>query len=306
MKPDFDDFDGPIYYELIEKISGDIVINIDQRGFIINISSNAAKLGFASHADLLPAHITDFADRGYVNFLRRHIDAALNGRAQKGWTKFPVNGCNAGEDDGQSHPREWYALTLARVADERGAAQGAICLLRSAQHLRDLEDALAYRQVTDPHTGLTRRNTFRSRISGHLFQSDQTTIAVVGADCMTALRLSYGQAFLDEMSAALARYLKAMAPADFELGLLDEGRFGILMPSLDIHEGKAWAQDVVDTFHDLVKPASKRVPRLSVSAGLARLAYDVDWSLREAELGLVLAHAGGGGRVATAAYRCAA
>ena len=66
------------------------------------------------------------------------------------------------------------------------------------------------------------------------------------------------------------------------------------------------AEDVIATFAALAAPASAKAPQLTASAGLARVECTVDWTLREAELGLVLARAGGGRRVAVAGHRRAA
>jgi hypothetical protein len=69
---------------------------------------------------------------------------------------------------------------------------------------------------------------------------------------------------------------------------------------------REWAEDVIDTFAGLAAPASAKARHLTASAGLARVECTVDWTLREAELGLVLARAGGGRQVAVAGHRRAA
>jgi hypothetical protein len=71
-------------------------------------------------------------------------------------------------------------------------------------------------------------------------------------------------------------------------------------------DAQEWAAEVLRTFAGLAAPQSNKAPQLTASAGLARAECTVDWTLREAELGLVLARAGGGNRVAAAGQRSAA
>ncbi|PKP86519.1 MAG: hypothetical protein CVT77_19435 [Alphaproteobacteria bacterium HGW-Alphaproteobacteria-16] len=103
-----------------------------------------------------------------------------------------------------------------------------------------------------------------------------------------------------------ARFLETMALAEYEIAQLDGERFGVLLPDMKLRHAREWVEDVVQTFSALAAPASAKAPQLTASAGLARVECTVDWTLREAELGLVLARAGGGRQVAMAAHRRAA
>ena len=131
-------------------------------------------------------------------------------------------------------------------------------------------------------------------------------IAVFAIDAMRALLMRYGQRTADEVLWGFARFLETMALPDHELALLDGERFAVLLPEMTACGARDWAEEVVTTFASLAAPVSARAPKLSASAGLARVECTVDWTLREAELGLVLARAGGGQQVAVAGYRRAA
>ncbi|MFY8047357.1 MAG: diguanylate cyclase domain-containing protein, partial [Erythrobacter sp.] len=104
-----------------------------------------------------------------------------------------------------------------------------------------------------------------------------------------------------------AKFLETMAQTPItpghELAQLDGERFGVLLPAISQCAAREWAEDVVQTFSTLAAPASAKAPQLSASAGLARVECTVDWTLREAELGLVLARAGGGRQVAVAGHK---
>lgn len=88
-----------------------------------------------------------------------------------------------------------------------------------------------------------------------------------------------------------------MALPRHEVAQLDGERFGVLLPELTSRHAREWAEDVVQTFSALTAPTSAKAPQLTASAGLARVECTVDWTLREAELGLVMARAGGGRQV---------
>jgi PleD family two-component response regulator len=123
---------------------------------------------------------------------------------------------------------------------------------------------------------------------------------------MRALLLRYGQRTADEVLWGFAKFLETMALPGHELAQLDGERFAVLLPEMTSRAAREWATDVLTTFAALAAPASAKAPQLTASAGLARVECTVDWTLREAELGLVLARAGGGGQVAVAGHRRAA
>ena len=86
------------------------------------------------------------------------------------------------------------------------------------------------------------------------------------------------------------------------LAQIDSERFGVLLPGVSISRARAWADDTLKTFSGLAASSSSRTPELSASAGLARVEMNVDWTLRQAELGLVMARAGGGMRASVCGH----
>jgi diguanylate cyclase (GGDEF)-like protein len=189
------------------------------------------------------------------------------------------------------------------AGDPDGMPDGALCLMRSVQRLRLLEGELYNRAVTDPLTGLANRQAFCASLRRHLASGGGQMAAVFAVDGMRALLLRYGQRTADEVLWGFAKFLETMALPEHELAQLDGERFGVLLPAMNLRAAREWAEDVVQTFSTLTAPASAKAPQLSASAGLARVECTVDWTLREAELGLVLARAGGGKQVAVAGHR---
>ncbi len=302
------DVEGHVLHGLLEEASGDIVIRLDRHGFIIHASANIADIGLDTTAALLLPHITDLTLREHAAFLGEHVTRALDGFAQMGWIEFPViaspDGCGAPQG-----PR-WYALSLKPMCDRSGTPDGALCLMRSVQQVRSLEGELHARAVTDPLTGLANRQAFCASLRRHLARGGGQMVAVFAIDAMRALLMRYGQRTADEVLWGFAKFLETMAQTlttpGHELAQLDGERFAVLLPDMTPRAAREWADDVITTFAGLAAPASAKAPQLTASAGLARVECTVDWTLREAELGLVLARAGGGRKVAVAGHRRAA
>ena len=306
MKIGLSDVEGHVLHGLLEETSGDIVIRLDRHGFIIHASANIAELGLDLSGALLLPHITDLADRNHAAFLGEHVSAALGGGTQAGWTEFPVIACPERDTCREAHCQRWYALSLRPMCDNTGTPDGAMCLMRSVQQVRSLEGELHARAVTDPLTGLANRQAFCASLRRHLAKGGGQMIAVFAVDAMRALLMRYGQRTADEVLWGFAKFLETMALPGHELAQLDGERFAVLLPEMTSRGAREWAEDVVTTFAGLAAPVSAKAPQLSASAGLARVECTVDWTLREAELGLVLARAGGGGKVSLAGYRRAA
>lgn len=306
MKTGFSDVEGRVLHGLLEDASGDIVVRLDRCGFIIHATANIADLGLDFSSVLLLPHITDLAERDHAAFLGEHVTAALAGRSLAGWVEFPVMACVERDTCREARCLRWYALSLRPMRDAEGDVEGALCLMRSVQKLRALEGELHARAVTDPLTGLANRQAFCASLRRYLAQGGGQQVAVFAVDSMRALLMRYGQRTADEVMWGFAKFLETMALPGHELAQLDGERFGVLLPGMTTRTAREWAEDVIETFSALAAPVSAKAPQLNASAGLARVECTVDWTLREAELGLVMARAGGGRQVAVSGHRRAA
>ncbi|QUL37579.1 sensor domain-containing diguanylate cyclase [Erythrobacter sp. JK5] len=289
--------EGMVLHGLLEEAAGDIVIKLDRRGFLIHASTNFGELGYDLSLLLLLPHVSDLAEAHHASALQEYTDRVLGGKAQGGWIEFPVLTCGSSPDCPAHDCRRWYALSLRPIAGEDGAACGAMGLLRSVQRLRALEGELHASVLTDPLTGLSNRHAFCSSLSRHLGAGGGQMVAVFAVDRMRAMFMQYGQRAADEIQWGFAKFLESMIFPEHELAQLDGERFGVVIPDMTPRAARSWADDVLRTFATLTIGASSRSPQVSASAGLARLESTVDWTLRQAELGLVMARAGGGMRV---------
>lgn len=324
--------EGRALHGLLEDASGDIVIKLDANGFIIHASANIAKLGEDLTSQLLMPHICDLCETEFSDVVATYTESVLTGRPNQNAAEFPI--LMQEDDEGAINlaSRRWYSLSLRPVFDNEPISEaggiggpsstgpistgqtgpgtdssapqvtGAVGLLRSVHHLRLLEGELHSRAVTDPLTGLANRHAFCASMRRQLANGSAQVVIVFAVDRMRSMLLQYGQRTADEIQWGFAKFLEAMAQPDYELAQLDNERLAIMMPNIEVAEARRWAQDVLVTFSSLAITSSPRSPKLSASAGLARLECTVDWTLRQAELALVIARAGGGKQVGQCNY----
>lgn len=302
MKMGLSDVEGRVLHGLVEEASGDIVVRLDANGFIVFASQNVVDLGHDLSSMLVMPHASDLAEGEHGSALGSFVHQVLSGEAARGWFEFPVLVHDPEYQFGAVDCRRWYALSLRRIDAADGEVQGALGLIRSVQHKRSLEGELHTRAVTDPLTGLSNRHAFCEALRRRLSKGGSDLVVVFAVDRMRSLFMQYGQRTADEIMWGFAKFLETMALPEQELAQLDNERLAAIVPGMSKTSTRLWAADVLKTFSELALPSSSRAPKLTASAGLARLECTVDWTLRQAELALVMARAGGGMQVGECGY----
>ena len=296
MKIHFGDAETRVLHGMIGNAMDDIVVRLDKSGFITYASANACELGIDLDALLLMPHISDFADPDYASEIVSNVKAVLDGKVTDARNEFPLRQLAQEDSDNSARPprsRRWYAISLHAIDHDDGTAQGALGLLRSVQH----KHVLGGPAPVDPYTGLPSRPAFCGSLSRAIGAAETHCIAIFAVDRMRAIFMQYGQTTSDEIRWGFARFLETMTHLDQEVAHLDDERFGVILPGMSMGAARGWASEVLQTFSDLTATSSSRSHELSASAGLARVEGSVDWTLRQAELGLVMARAGGGSQV---------
>ena len=287
---------------LLEEATGDIVVRVDRRGFIETASANISDIGYDLSQLLLKPHLADLAEQGHLSALREYVALILSGGAEEtaaaDWLEFPIDRASKSEDNPPALSGSWYALSLRAIADEEGSVSGALGLLRSVERMRALEGEVYSRALIDPLTGLANRHAFCGALRRQLASGTQGSMALFEIDRMRAVFMQYGQRTADEIIWGFAKFLETMVQGEYELGQFDGERFCVILPDLPRKTCRSWAQEVLQTFASLTLTTTARSPRLSASAGLAPIQKSVDWTLRQAELALVMARARGGMQVA--------
>ena len=294
--------EGVALHGLLEEATGDIIVRVDQQGFIETASSNIAAIGYDLSQLLLKPHLADLAGSEYMSDLKNQIDAVLSGQADPSgpvdWFEFPLGSLEHGRPCEAALQPAWYALSLRALRQEDGSVCGAIGLLRSIDHKRTLEGEVQSRALIDPLTGLANRYVFCASLRRQLASGGGGTMAMFEIDRMRAVFMQYGQRTADEIIWGFAKFLETMVGDEHELAQFEGERFCVVLAGLSPKTSRLWAQEVLATFANLTLSTSARSPRLSASAGLAAIEGGVDSTLRQAELALVMARARGGMQVA--------
>ncbi|MFZ9395336.1 MAG: GGDEF domain-containing protein [Erythrobacter sp.] len=279
---------GEILHEMLADTADSIVIKTDAEGFIEEASRGIETLGLRLSEMLFKPHIADLADSSHAAAVRAYHAEALNGHPPVKRLEFPI----------MTGPAElaWYALSLRPAPDERGAASGALGLLRSVEGRRMLEDELASAAMTDAVTGLANGRAFQAMLAHLLAHGAQGAVAVFEIDRFAALKLRFGHAIAQEMLWAFGRFLANILPPDFILARLDGDRFAVLMPQCDGAAAMEITRDILSTFASLSSDAQRAETRLSASAGIATVGGSLDTVMIHAERALVVARALGGKR----------
>ncbi|MFU7527399.1 GGDEF domain-containing protein [Qipengyuania sp. ASV99] len=306
MEMGFSIAEGRALRGLLEDASGDIVVRLDPGGFVVHASPNVAELGIDLTARLFMPHITDFAEPGHGAEVARFVDQVFAGTAHSGRIEFPVRICavdDCTDHDDPENPagsglcRRWYTLGLKLVENGGGdAGHRALGLLRLVRHAQVSAADNTPNAMIDPVTGLASRQVFFASLHRAFAHDGPQTVALLAVDSLKALALQYGRRTADEIQWGFARFLESMVLPGHELAQLDGERCGVLLHGMTLKQARCWSEDVLQTFGALAVSASKRAPELTASAGLAQVEASADWTMRQAELGLVMARAGGGGQ----------
>lgn len=286
--------EGTVLHGLLAEAAGDIVIKLDERGFIEHASPNIAALGIDLTQFLFHPHIADLACVTYAEDLRHHVDAVLANETSQRAFEFPL--AQSHEAEGQSG-RQWHELSLRSVQNDDGSEGGAIGLLRSVDQRRVLENELHASATTDALTGLGNSKAFSAKMRRAFKAPGDHVLAMFEVDRFKAILMQYGRSAADEILWAFAQFLQAMAHEGQELAHLDSGRFGVILPHMTTQDAQIWCDDVLETFAALAIGSTAREPRLSASVGITALRGGVDHAFKHAELALVMARASGGMRV---------
>lgn len=300
-------------------MADDILVRLDAAGFIVNASQNAQRLGVHLDQLLVMPHIADLFDTGAQPGVTQYLEQVIAGEIDAVSREFPLCAAETSAIR-QADPMDtstptaptptaptptgpapvWYSLTLVRVeADEEGTF-GALGTLRCVQSkYDDLQQSDAKRDGApevpkDSVTGLCGRRGFTGRLTQTIALTETGSVAVFAIDGMKAIYMKYGQSTADEVRWGFARFLEAVTEPGHFLAQVDDERFGVILPRMTPREAREWAADALQLFAGLTGPTPGRGGELTASAGIANAQVSAEWTMRQAELGLIMARAAGG------------
>lgn len=293
----------------------EIAVRLDSAGFIIEASQNAAMLGVELEGQLLMPHIADFAIAQYRPRVSRYFVEVIAGECGDAGIEFPVStqecepvGAFGGPPASSSVSssvdavKDWYRLTLTCLEHETGREGGgegggeigAIGTLEAIERAEAKPRNTPMSANCDPFTDLSDRRSFVSGLVTSLAMSETVSIALFAIDGMRSIYMQYGQGTADDIRWGFARFLETMVEPHHTLAQIDDERFGVILPGARSRDARAWANGALQIFEALAVPSTGSKPQLSASAGIARAELSAEWTIRQAELGLVMARAAGG------------
>jgi GGDEF domain-containing protein len=283
----------------IDASVSEILVQLDADGFVISASPNTAQLGVDLSSMLLMPHVADFAVMDHQPQVKRYVQQVMAGESDDQSVEFPVHLIGPtiveGDEAGEQH---WYALELRCIDSVASGSTVALGILQSVQHKYESSMRGPIGAISDPFTGLADRRSFVSSLIEGIALNEPASVAVFAIDGMRAIFMQYGQSTADEIRWGFARFLEAMIEPHQSLAQIDDERFGVILPGMNPIQARKWANDALQVFSGLAMPATGREPELSASAGIASVELDAEWTLRQAELGLVMARAAGGTQAA--------
>lgn len=285
-----------------------IFVRLDTAGFFVDASANVARLGIDLDAMLVMPHVTDFVVSDHQSKVTQYFHQVVAEGGCAHSVRFPVNALpmnDMGEASevpvfsiSECKDQDWYDLTLTRLDNDDGELAGVLGTLQMVPERSEMGDPnpapKPIETANDPFTGLADRRAFVRELTSGIAVSECASVAILAIDGMRAIFMQYGQATADEIRWGFARFLEAMAEPHFTIAQVDDERFGVILPGRRPADAKEWASETLRIFAGLAMPDAGSKPDLSASAGIARLDLSAEWTIRQAELGLVMARAAGG------------
>ncbi|KEO89781.1 hypothetical protein EH31_11550 [Erythrobacter longus] len=282
----------------------DILIRLDRAGFIVNASQNARQLGIDFEALLLMPHIADFAVADFQHKVTQYFEHVIAGECEEEAIEFPIVTPHSTDEFGSvasqqgmqcsEHDQQWCLLKLSCIGNDGQSGRGALGTLQLVERKCETTCHLETPRISDRLTGLADRRAFVRCLDGSLALNETASVAIFAIDGMRAIYMQYGQTTADEVRWGFARFLETIADQDHILAQVDDERFGVILPGMAPRAAREWAADVLQVFAGLAMPESGCKPEFGASAGIAKAAMSPEWTIRQAELGLVMARAAGG------------
>lgn len=282
----------------------DILIRLDRAGFIVNASQNARQLGIDFEALLLMPHIADFAVADCRQKVTQYFEQVIAGECEEEAIEFPITTDHTGDELGSvashtgtpcaKHDQQWCRLKLSCIGNDGQTCRGALGTVQLIERKCEITCHFDTPKVSVSSIGLADRRAFVRCLEGSLALDETASVAIFAIDGMRAIYMQYGQTTADEVSWGFARFLEATSDQDHILAQVDDERFGVILPGMAPNVAREWAADVLQVFAGLAMPESGCKPEFGASAGIAKAAMSPEWTMRQAELGLVMARAAGG------------
>ncbi|MEO5587722.1 MAG: GGDEF domain-containing protein [Novosphingobium sp.] len=281
--------DTSVLYRLLAEDTTDIILKTDRKGYIVHASPGIRRLGLELTDQLIGHHIVDLVHPGAAPAVREEHDTAIAGRQGGRWLEVPAV-TTAGE-------QRWFEIQIRALHDDDDQITGTICVMRSVEERRALEEQLFAAAMTDPLTGLTNRRAYIAMLQHLVDHRVGGCLAIFDIDNFKAINMQHGQSVGDEVLVVFSDLLRTMMRSDDIISRVGSECLGVLLPRARADEAEAICARVITTLSEIRQTAGSKRFSITASAGVARIAGSVDDTLKRAELALFFAKAKGRNRL---------
>ena len=277
-------------YRLLAENMSDIILKTDLDGQILYASPSAERVSDNHPVELIGKHMLDLIHPSYgASFQSTFHSVIEDGKAASGWHEFLVFSPTGAE--------RWFDTRMRIWREDSGLVGGVIVTMRDIEERKSLERELFAAVLTDPLTNLTNRRAFNSMLQYHLDAPIDGCLAIFDIDDFRSINREHGHAVGDKVLTTFARLLRSLLRNDDIISRIGGERFAVLLSRATPDQAEALCHRVVMTLADISGPDGLGGPRMTVSAGIARIEGSLDETMKRADEAVVVAKAKGRNRL---------
>lgn len=275
-------------YRLLAENMTDIVIKTDREGHVIYASPSIERMGGLHPTDLLGRHVAELVHPSYdASFMAAH-DAVIATGQDAVWTEY-LGLSLTGEES-------WFDTKMRCVKGADGRVSGVVTIMRSIEERKVLEQQLFAATLTDPLTNLTNRRAFHSMLQYHMDVPLDGCLAMFDIDDFRSINRDHGHETGDKVLTTVAKLLRTLLRKDDIISRIGGERFAVLLSRASPDQAEVLCQRIVSTLSDMSEHGLGG-PRITVSAGVARIEGTLDETMKRADAAVVIAKAKGRNRL---------
>ena len=285
--------DSEARYRLVTDNSSDVVLNLDPAGIIRFVSPSIGQFGY-DPAALIGQN---------ASILVAPDDVAATTAAHLQSLRDPTRTFIV-EYRVASDPTLWFETHTRAVLDDKERVTGVVSAARDISHRKMIEEQLALAAMTDPLTGLANRRAFMLALDARLADPGaRGCVAMFDLDHFKRVNDSHGHEAGDRVLEQFAVLARAAVREGDLVARLGGEEFAVLLPGLDVEQARLVCERLRREVARQAFALGGLYVAVTVSGGVA--AYRAGASrpalLRDADMALYRAKAGGRDRMAVAA-----
>ena len=280
-------------YRLLAENVTDIVLKTDHEGHVLYASPSIRLMNGLHPTELLGRHVAELVHPSYdASFMATHAEVIETGE-DSAWAEYL--GLSGGGEE------QWFDTRMRAVRDMQGKITGVVSIMRSIEERKVLEQQLFAATLTDPLTNLTNRRAFNSMLQYHIDVPIDGCLAMFDIDDFRSINRDHGHDVGDKVLTTVAKLLRALLRKEDIISRIGGERFAVLLSRATADQAEVLCQRIVTTLSDMSgSDGLGGGPKITVSAGVARIEGTLDDTMKRADSAVVVAKAKGRNRLEVA------